>query len=117
MSFLLKWLRPETSSRVGLRPHRTIELPLGFDAAYELCLKEIEATLGANVYVDDRNGKLIEAGFGVINNERIRCTLEPLDATHTNVRVEAFFRAGNTIPEKSAAVDALSAALERAKSA
>ena len=114
MSFLLKWLRPETSSRVGLRPHRTLELPLGFDAAYELCLHEMEATLGANVYVDDRPGRMIEAGFGLINNERIRVSLDSIDTTHTRVRVEAFFRAGNTIPERSAAVDALSAALERA---
>ena len=114
MSFLLKWLRPDTSSRVGLRPHRNVELPLGFEAAYELCLKEIEATLGANVYIDDRTGRLIEAGFGLINNERIRCNFDVLDATHTNVRIEAFFPAGNAVPEKSAAVDALAAASTRA---
>ncbi len=116
MSFLLKWLRPETSSRVGLRPHRNVEVPLGFDAAFELCLREIDATLGANVYVNDRSGRLIEAGFGLINNERIRCSFDPLDDTHTMVRVEAFFPAGNVIPERSNAVDALSAALLRVKS-
>lgn len=114
MSFLLKWLRPQTSSRVGLRPHRNVRLPLGFDAAYELCLKEIEATLGANVYIDDRAGRLIEAGFGLINNERIRCSFDIIDTTHTDVRVEAFFPAGNAVPEKSAAVEALATALERA---
>ncbi len=115
MSFLLKWLRPETSSRVGLRPHRNVEVPLGFGAAYELCLKEIDGTLGANVYVDDRTGRLIEAGFGLINNERIRCSFEPVDETHTVIRVEAFFPAGKVIPERSNAVDALSTALGRLK--
>ncbi|MEO9169985.1 MAG: hypothetical protein ABI282_01030 [Candidatus Baltobacteraceae bacterium] len=114
MSFFLKWLRPGTSSRIGLRPHRTVEVRLAFEAAYERALIEIESTLGANVYVDDRNGRLIEAGFGVINNERIRCTFDEIDATHTQVRIEALFHAGSAVPEKSAAVDALADAVARA---
>lgn len=115
MSFLLKWLRPQTSSRVGLRPHRTIELALAVSDAYGRVVTEIEATLGANISLDDREGKCIEAGFGVINNERVRITLAEIDASHTIVRIEAFFRAGATVPERSAAVDALAAALMQAR--
>ncbi|MDP9024916.1 MAG: hypothetical protein M3N13_06075 [Candidatus Eremiobacteraeota bacterium] len=111
MSFILKWLRPQTSFRIGLRPHRTVQLDLGFDAAYERVLAEIEGTLGANVYVDDRAGKIIEAGFGLINNERVRTTLEEIDTTHTAVRIEAFYLPGAAIPEKSSAVEALASAL------
>ncbi|HEV7178470.1 MAG TPA: hypothetical protein VGN11_01265 [Candidatus Baltobacteraceae bacterium] len=117
MSFLLKWLRLDTSARVGLRPHRNVAMELGFDAAYERCLSAIDGTLGASVYIDDRAGRLIEAGFGLINNERIRVSFDLLDATHTVVRVEAFFPAGAAILEKSAAVDALAVALERSTSA
>ncbi len=111
MSFFLKWLRPETSSHIGLRPHRTVEVPLGFDAAYERCIAAIETELGANVYIDDRNGRLLEAGFGLINNERVRCSFDVIDATHTNVRIEAFFPAGIAVPQRSRAVDALAAAI------
>lgn len=115
MSFLLKWLRPQTSSRVGLRPHRTVELPLALSGAHDRVLTEIEATLGANVYLDDREGACIEAGFGVINNERVRISMSETDASHTSVRIEAFFQAGASVPERSAAVDALAAALTRAR--
>lgn len=112
MSFFLKWLKPETTSRIGLRPHRDVELPLGFDAAYERVMEAIEVTLGANVYVDDRKGRFIEAGFGLINNERIRVSFDPQSETSTRVSVEAYFPAGVKIPEKSAAVEALAHTLE-----
>jgi hypothetical protein len=110
MSFILKWLRPETSSRVGLRPHRDVELGLPYDDAYDRVRSEIDRTLGATVYVDDRAGRLIEAGFGLVRSERIRCSFEIADEK-TNVRIEALFPAGATVPEKSAAVETLAQAI------
>jgi hypothetical protein len=107
VSFLLKWLRPDTSSRIGLRPHRDVELALSYDAAYARVLEEIEVTLGANVTTDDRKGRTIEAAFGLVRSERVRCTFEPVGESGTKIRIEAFFAAGATVPEKSAAVDAL----------
>ena len=112
MSFFLKWLKPETSSRIGLRPHRVVELPLPYEAAYSRVLEAIEITLGANVYVDDRKGRFIEAGFGLVNNERVRVTFESVNDAVTRARIEAYFPAGAKIPEKSAAVDALADTLE-----
>jgi hypothetical protein len=112
MSFFFKWLKPKTSSRIGLRPHRVVELPISYDAAYSRVLKAIEVTLGANVYIDDRKGRFIEAGFGLVNNERVRATFENPSETVTRVRVEAYFPAGAKIPQKSAAVDALANTLE-----
>jgi hypothetical protein len=112
MSFLLKWLKAPTSSKISLRPHRDIAIAQPYDAAYDATLKAIELTLGANIYVDDRKGRTIEAGFGLVNNERIRCSFDIPDETHTNVRVEALFPAGAEVPEKSRAVDALAAALQ-----
>ncbi len=112
MSFFLKWLKPQTSSRIGLRPHRVVELPLAYEAAYSRVLEAIEVTLGANVYIDDRKGRFIEAGFGLVNNERVRATFESESDSLTRVRIEAYFPAGAKIPEKSSAVDALAKTLE-----
>ncbi len=111
MSFIRKWLKPETSSRVGLRPHRSVELALGYDDAYRRVLEAIELTLGANITIDDRRGHMIEAGFGLVRSERIRVGFDTIDETRTNVRIEAFFPAGMTVPEKSHAVDALAQAI------
>ncbi len=112
MRFFLKWLKPETSSRIGLRPHRVVELPLDYETTYSRVLEAIEVTLGANVYVDDPKGRYIEAGFGLVNNERVRVSFEPQNDASTRVRIEAYFQAGAKIPEKSAAVDALANTLE-----
>jgi hypothetical protein len=106
VSFFRRWLKPETSARIGLRPHRVVDLSCPFDDAYSRVLEAIVVTLGANVYLDDRRGRLIEAGFGLVNNERVRVTFEDA-AEGTKVRIEAFFPAGASVPEKSAAVDAL----------
>ncbi|MDQ2866135.1 MAG: hypothetical protein M3R51_07895 [Candidatus Eremiobacteraeota bacterium] len=113
----MKWLRPQTTARVGLRPHRTLEVPRALADAYDCALVQLEAALGANVAVDDRPGRFIEAGFGVINNERVRITFDPIDAARTSVRIEAFFRAGAAVPQRSAAVEALAAAILRATAA
>ncbi len=112
MSFFLKWLKAETTAHIGLRPHRLVELPVDFDTAYGRVLHAIEVTLGANVYIDDRNGRFIEAGFGLVNNERVRVSFETESAFATCVRVEAYFPAGAKIPKKSAAVDVLADTLE-----
>jgi hypothetical protein len=112
MSFFLKWLKPQTSSRIGLRPHRNVELNAPYDEAYDRVLQTIAVTLGANVYVDDRKNGFMEAGFGLVNNERIRVSFERSSSEMTRVRVEAYFPAGAKIPEKSAAVDVLADTLE-----
>jgi hypothetical protein len=106
--FLMRWLGfGKPAPAVGLRPHRDVELPLDYDAAYAKVLSAIELTLGANVTVDDRRTGCIEAAFGLVNNERVRCRLERSDASHTHVRIEAFFPAGASIQSRSRAVEAL----------
>ena len=108
MSFMLRWLGLEKRNpRAGLRPHRDLELPLPYDEAYDRVLLAIERVLGANVSVDDRKGGTIDAAFGLVNNERVRCSFHRIDDAHTGLRVEAHFPAGVTIPETSRAVDAL----------
>ena len=112
MSFFLKWLKPETSSRIGMRPHRTLELAAKFDEAYDRVMRELNRKLGANISVDDRKTGFIEATFGLINSERLRVNVESVDEAHTRVRIEAYYPAGMTIAEKSANVDALANAVE-----
>jgi hypothetical protein len=112
MSFLFKWLKPQTSARVGLRPHRDVRLPLDYDAAYARVIQAIEVTLGASVSIDDRQGRLVEGAFGLINNERIRVSFEIVAQNETHLRIEAYYPAGFNIPEKSTAVTVLADALE-----
>ncbi len=95
-----------------MRPHRNVELPLAYGEAYDRVLEALDLTLGANISIDDRNGRLIEAGFGLLRSERIRVSFDILDQFRTNVRIEAFYLAGTEIKERSVAVDALADALE-----
>ena len=112
MSFLLRWLDLKRDRKdVGLRPHREFVVPLPYDRAYEHVLQAIDRTLGAHVAVDDRSGGTIEAAFGLVNSERVRCTLRAA-GPHTEIRIEAFFPAGGS-RGRSEAVDALAAALQR----
>lgn len=112
MSFLLKWLKPETSSRIGMRPHRNLEVELAIDEAYDRVLQALDRVLGASVSIDDRKTYFIEASFGLVKSERLRVTCEAIDDTLTKIHVEAYYPAGMKIAEKSAAVDALANALE-----
>ncbi|MBV8148003.1 MAG: hypothetical protein JO092_02795 [Candidatus Eremiobacteraeota bacterium] len=108
MSFILRWLGLSApKSAVGLHPRRDLELPLGYDVAHARVLAAIERTLGATVSCDDVAAGRVEARFGVVNNERIVCTLERLDDARTAVRIEAYFLAGTAVPARSQAVDAL----------
>jgi len=98
-------------ARVGLRPHRDVDLETSYDDAFERCRAAIEFVLGASILREDRAGGLIEAGFGLVNSERVRCSLTSVDAARTGVRIEALFAAGVDVPESSRNVDALAAAL------
>lgn len=113
MSFLRRWLDLKRDRRaVGLRPHREFVLPDAYERAYDRVLAAIDRTLGAHVARDDRAGGTIEAAFGLVNSERVRCSLRARDANNTEVRIEAFFAAG-AARRHSLAVDTLAAALQR----
>ena len=112
MKFLTRWLGLERpGARGGLRPHRDVELSLDFAAAYARCRTSIDTVLGATILVDDEKTGFIEAGFGLVNSERLRCTLSRIEAGRTSIRIEAFFPAGVDVPETSRNVDALADAL------
>ena len=113
MSFIARWLNlGKERQSVGLRPHRDVELLAPYDEAYDRVLRGVEAALGAYVSVDDRRGGTIEAGFGLVNNERVRCTLQRVAEDRTRASIEAYFPAGSSVRQNSRAVDALADYLE-----
>jgi hypothetical protein len=114
MKFLTRWLGLERpGARVGLRPHRDVEVALDYATAYARCRAAIDAVLGATVFVDDEKTGFLEAGFGLVNSERLRCSVSRIDDARTAIRIEAFFPAGVDVPETSRNVDAMANALEK----
>jgi hypothetical protein len=114
MKFLTRWLGLEPpGARVGLRPHRNIELPVPYDRANQMCREAMVQVLGAAIAIDDEKGGLIEGAFGLVNSERLRCTLTRIDDNTTAVRIEAIFAAGAEVPKTSRNVEALAAALSK----
>jgi hypothetical protein len=113
MSFIARWLNLARDRRpVGLRPHRDVVVAADFDATFDRVLGGMDGVLGAYVAAQDRDAGTIEAAFGLVNNERVRCTLTRGSDTHTDVRIEAYFPAGSSVREHSRAVDALADYLE-----
>lgn len=110
----MRWLGfGKPAPAIGLRPHRDVDMATGYDTAYARVLSAVELTLGANVTIDDRRAGFLEAAFGLVNSERVRCSFDRVDASHTRVRIEAFFSAGTAVQSHSRAVDALADTLER----
>ncbi len=110
---ILKWLGHEPlRDRVGLRPHRLVELDLGISEAYALCLDAVTAVLGANVLHDDRAQGTIDIGFGLIDAERLHVTCEAAGDAHARIRIEARYPAGAAPRLSSTAVDRLAEFLE-----
>jgi hypothetical protein len=114
VSFILRWLGLGAAQPgVGLHPRRDVALALPYDAAFDGVLDAIDRVLGANVAACDRKAGTIEAAFGLVNSERVRCSVQRADAGRTAVRIEAYFPAGAEVPARSRAVDALAESLER----
>jgi len=112
---LKRWLGIEPlKPLVGFRPHRTVEMAVPYDAAYDRVYAAMDAVLGANVRDADRATGIIDADFGTIGSERIRATVERLDGATSRVHVEARYAASVAPQERSRAVDALADALSTA---
>lgn len=111
MSFIARWLNLAKERKpVGLRPHRDVDVDAGYEETRDRVMRGIEMALGAHAGSD--RGGIIEAAFGLVNSERVRCTLEQVGDARTQVRIEAYFPAGSSLREHSRAVDALADYLE-----
>jgi hypothetical protein len=112
MSFIARWLDLRKQRRaVGLRPHGEVSIDYTVAQSAERVRRAIADVLGAHVSYDD--GATIEAAFGLVQSERIRCSISAIDEHRSHVRAEAVYPPGRAAPERSAAVDALLAALAR----
>lgn len=109
MSFILRWLglSVERPAGISVRPSRTIEVELPFEAAYARCLTGLRDVAGANIASADAAGGTIDANFGLINSERIGCTVRRLDAERAEVTIESRRFAGAGLPKDSAVLDRL----------
>ena len=110
MSFLLRWLgltidRPEGLS---VRPARTLEVTLPFEAAFERCMSGLRDAVGANIAAYDREAGTIEASFGLINSERIACLVRGGGDTTSLVTIESRRIAGAGLSNSSAVLERLS---------
>ena len=89
MKFLREWLRIDRPS--GIAPHasETIEVDCTGAQAFAQCVAGIETVLGGVVRdADERVGR-IEATFGLIDSERLTCTITPLGGSRARVVIES----------------------------
>ena len=99
MSFFFKWLRTRPPERLILHPTRRLEVPAPFDAVFARCTAGIEGPLGGIIRETDTSRGIIEATFGLIDSERLTCTLQRVDSDRTGVIIES--RRGPRLNEES----------------
>lgn len=89
MKFLRDWLRIERPAGVATHASQTFEIEDPYERVWENCVRGIEDVLGGAVRECSRERGTIEATFGLINSERLTCTLAALDPQRTRVTVES----------------------------
>jgi hypothetical protein len=109
MSFILRWLglTIERPTGISVRPSRTVEVELPYEAAYARCLSGLRDVAGANISSESAAGGTIEGTFGLINSERIACTVRRVDANRSEVTIESRRFAGAGLPKDSAVLERL----------
>lgn len=100
MKFIRDWLRVERPQSVALHPSQTLELDEPYSTAFERCVRGIEDVLGGVIRDSSEQRGSIEAAFGLINSERLTCTLTSLDERRTRVLIESR-RGASAQPAKS----------------
>lgn len=112
MSFLFKWLRTRPRERLILHPTRRLEVAAPVEAAFAKCVAGIENVLGGIVREADVSHGSIEAAFGLIDSERLTCTLQSINPDRTSVIIES--RRGPRLSAEGGSpyVNALAAYLE-----
>lgn len=87
MKFIRDWLRVQRPAGVAPHASQTVELEEPYAQAFRKCVRGIEDVLGGIVRESDERRGSIEATFGLINSERLTCTLERLDEQRTRAIV------------------------------
>jgi hypothetical protein len=100
MKFLRDWLRVERPPGVALHPTQTVDVDRAYDAVFAQCVRGIEDVLGGAVRERNEQLGIIEATFGLIDSERLTCTVERLKEQRTRVIIESR-RGASAQPAKS----------------
>ncbi len=89
MKFLRDLLRVERPPGVALHASETVEVEAPFDAVFTRCVRGIEDVLGGAVRECSEERGSIEATFGLIDSERLTCTVQRIGADRTRVVIES----------------------------
>lgn len=89
MKFLRNWLRVERPPGVALHAAQTLELERPYNDVFAQCVRGVEDVLGGVVRARDQQRGSIEATFGLIDSERLTCSLTSLDRERTRVVIES----------------------------
>lgn len=89
MKFLRDWLRIERPAGIAPNTSQRLELELPHEEARRRCVRGIEDVLGGVVSDDGRTSGAIEATFGLIDSERLTCTLSAQGERSTRVLIES----------------------------
>lgn len=89
MKFLREWLRVERPAGVATHASQTVELDCTAGEAFRTCIRGIEDVLGGAVREADQQRGTIEATFGLVNSERLTCSVAALDARRARVAIES----------------------------
>ena len=89
MKFLREWLRIERPAGVGLHASQSVDLEGAYGEVFARTLRGIEEVLGGVVRSSDERAGLVEATFGLVDSERLTCSISRIDAARTRVRIES----------------------------
>lgn len=89
MKFLRDWLRIERPAGVAPTASQRLEIDLSFSDAWRKCVAGIEDVLGGAVREADERQGTIEATFGLVNSERLTCSLKERSETVTEVLIQS----------------------------
>lgn len=87
MKFLRDWLRVERPAGIAPTTSQRVEMDLSFADAWKKCVHGIEEVLGGAVREADERQGTIEATFGLVNSERLSCSLKMRGERATDVLI------------------------------
>lgn len=89
MKFLRDWLRVDRPSGIATHASQTVELRCAPAEAFRACVRGIEDVLGGMVRESNEPRGSIEASFGLINSERLTCSVSAIDENNSRVLIES----------------------------
>lgn len=112
MKFLREWLHIERPPGVALHASQTVDVHGSFAVVFARTAGGIEQVLGGVVRSSDDRAGVIEATFGLVDSERLTCTISRIGDDRQRVRIESRRGARGEPAKPSQYVHALARFLE-----